>query len=1304
MPRVVPPIDGKTNNLSASLIETTAGFTAGIVATLVVHPFDILKTRLQLETRKSQWGNSSRILRQIVRDEGSYGALYRGIGPNMVGNSISWALYFLWYGNLKDVIQSYRGQGTRLNSGDYFLASGTSGEQIHHGRVDPPSVNGPGILTAVCTNPIWVIKTRMLSSGRNAPGAYKSMSHGVKEIMRTEGPRGFWRGLIPSLFGISHGAVQFAAYEQLKNRRGSQRREIPGMSNELSNWDYLALSAVSKMFAGSITYPYQVLRVRLQTYDAERTYRGVLDAAGQIWKKEGLSGFYKGIELAQGHSLLSCLHLSSFIQKLNAPTRHCRVFADATLDRQAENALHASPQANERKLRDRSSSTELWWRNANSSRERHHISGPIDPFPKLTPGAEVFDAQITSESLSQILVWYVYYDVVEVPVKSSKWFEDLPSESMSGWIGLGMELKRTNSFPSKTLKLVCDEMGIDAAQVAARLVRLSDRISMLNSELDSKAEYETQLEKLKSDLSLIRSLRPTPQSQAERRKREIELCIRDYMRVVYLKVVNVGQFDSGPAITTEESHRRNDVRKRLNQVCHASRDPPPKDVYDQALEMLSRKTVTLHDKLVRAADDDERNDFRGNSSNGSERCRSRSHGVQPDQNNIRRRSAPDPNDLERVLNEMRAQCTRFAEDLRQFRLQQERTYEIRWAGSLDPSSDSSVLQLEAAYNADMDINNHENHLSVNGHGTSPFRHLGVFPSSFSKRLPKSRQLGIQRTAHDTTGAPYGTHINQSERGSPEWPRNQHEDDTLDNFPRQDHSYHSDKPSSQPMTCHRSAPGQKPFCLHHSMEPELANEAVRQQHDANIEIGNSKYRVPGQAWRSLNRVKPRISYISLADGSSLVSNLGASLEPEAASPSNQNRLPHSPTPAHDPSLFVTPPSSPIISMLNTTWSRIPSGWPLGSEAGPSRLDPPLLAMSSPASIHDSIRGPSRATMAGFSDITDPGELTAAEAIRYRTRRAMASMVDLNALPGQSFQFPERCRGTEADRDISQPSTRRSLPRPQWTPKAPQRRSFASHRFIPNGASTLAAFTQPYVDKRKKESAEVQQRMKKLSDEEKASLPEQYHHLLALDPATREIIYNTRLPRSVQAVYMAPLRREPQLGLAVCDLQMRSYSVRNLEFFADFAMRAAYYLGLPARGPIPLPRRTESWTVPRSNFIHKKSQENFRRITLRRMIQIQDGDPEVVQCWLGYLEKRVYYGIGMKANVWEFEELEVAKRMDAKADKATEALEEHWSNFGMRADAATEGNMKRILGDEAFSQRPRPMEDYIRDPIEIRRNKD
>lgn len=120
-------------------------------------------------------------------------------------------------------------------------------------------------------------------------------------------------------------------------------------------------------------------------------------------------------------------------------------------------------------------------------------------------------------------------------------------------------------------------------------------------------------------------------------------------------------------------------------------------------------------------------------------------------------------------------------------------------------------------------------------------------------------------------------------------------------------------------------------------------------------------------------------------------------------------------------------------------------------------------------------------------------------------------------------------------------------------------------------------------------------------------------------------------------MRPLRRKAEYGLPVCDLQLRSYSVQNVEFFADFAIRAAYYLNLPVSGPVPLPRIVERWTVPRSNFVHKKSKENFERITLRRLIQIKDGNPDSVQAWLAFLRKHAFYGVGMKANVWEHDSL-------------------------------------------------------------------
>lgn len=103
--------------------------------------------------------------------------------------------------------------------------------------------------------------------------------------------------------------------------------------------------------------------------------------------------------------------------------------------------------------------------------------------------------------------------------------------------------------------------------------------------------------------------------------------------------------------------------------------------------------------------------------------------------------------------------------------------------------------------------------------------------------------------------------------------------------------------------------------------------------------------------------------------------------------------------------------------------------------------------------------------------------------------------------------------------------------------------------------------------------------------------------------------------------------------MCDLQLRSYSSRHVEFFADFALRAAYYLDLPASGPVPLPRIVERWTVIKSPFIFKKSQENFERITLRRLVQVKDGHIDVVQAWLAFLRKHAFHGVGMKANVFE-----------------------------------------------------------------------
>jgi solute carrier family 25 folate transporter 32 len=138
----------------------------------------------------------------------------------------------------------------------------------------------------------------MLSTGSRTPGAYPSFISGARQILSTEGITGFYRGLVPALFGVSHGAFQFMAYEQLKLYRSKLSENwIPGRPRyrELGNLDFIAISGLSKVFAGCITYPYQVIRTRLQSYDAAVVYRGAWDATRQTWRSEGLAGFYKGL-------------------------------------------------------------------------------------------------------------------------------------------------------------------------------------------------------------------------------------------------------------------------------------------------------------------------------------------------------------------------------------------------------------------------------------------------------------------------------------------------------------------------------------------------------------------------------------------------------------------------------------------------------------------------------------------------------------------------------------------------------------------------------------------------------------------------------------------------------------------------------------------------------------------------------------------------------------------------------------------------------------------------------------------------
>ncbi|ETI23090.1 ribosomal protein S10 [Cladophialophora carrionii CBS 160.54] len=182
-----------------------------------------------------------------------------------------------------------------------------------------------------------------------------------------------------------------------------------------------------------------------------------------------------------------------------------------------------------------------------------------------------------------------------------------------------------------------------------------------------------------------------------------------------------------------------------------------------------------------------------------------------------------------------------------------------------------------------------------------------------------------------------------------------------------------------------------------------------------------------------------------------------------------------------------------------------------------------------------------------------------------------------------------------------------------------------------------------------------------------------------PAAPFLDENTKpnVPPNVLAAYRTPLYHPLTHGIPVAQLQLRSFSTRNLEFFADFCVRAAYYLSLPCTGPTPLPKKIERWTVLRSNFVHKKSQENFERITMKRLITVYDGAPEVVETWLAFVRRWQFYGVGMKANVWGWESTDVASKMDADFSNLEKELDDKLRLFGFNKHVAAKRNLLGLM---------------------------
>lgn len=176
------------------------------------------------------------------------------------------------------------------------------------------------------------------------------------------------------------------------------------------------------------------------------------------------------------------------------------------------------------------------------------------------------------------------------------------------------------------------------------------------------------------------------------------------------------------------------------------------------------------------------------------------------------------------------------------------------------------------------------------------------------------------------------------------------------------------------------------------------------------------------------------------------------------------------------------------------------------------------------------------------------------------------------------------------------------------------------------------------------------------------------------------YDRPVPLNVEMTHYAPIKHPKTHGHKVAEVQLRSYTTQNLDFYSDFLLRVAFYLRIPAVGPTPLANKTEKWTVIKSPFAMAKAKENFQRITHRRVIKLYDANPDVVQVFLAAAHKYSIGGVGIRAHVFSKESLSLIENMDTPPLKLAQEGAFSLAMNPSRADVAKA--VMEILEDPKF----------------------
>ncbi|KAF2641100.1 mitochondrial 2-oxoglutarate/malate carrier protein-like protein [Massarina eburnea CBS 473.64] len=256
------------------------GGIAGMTATTVIQPVDMIKVRLQLAGEGVKTGPKPTpvtVFRDIMAS-GKVMDLYTGLSAGLLRQAVYTT--------------------ARLGFFETFMKSLSASAEAKGAKIGFKERAGAGLaaggLAAIAGNPADLALIRMQSDGLKPVAQranYTSVIDALARISRNEGVARLWAGCYPTVVrAMSLNFGQLAFFSEAKNQLSS--------TSLSSRSQTLTASAIAGFFASFFSLPFDFVKTRLQKQtrapDGTLPYKGMFDCFKQVAKDEGMLRFYRG--------------------------------------------------------------------------------------------------------------------------------------------------------------------------------------------------------------------------------------------------------------------------------------------------------------------------------------------------------------------------------------------------------------------------------------------------------------------------------------------------------------------------------------------------------------------------------------------------------------------------------------------------------------------------------------------------------------------------------------------------------------------------------------------------------------------------------------------------------------------------------------------------------------------------------------------------------------------------------------------------------------------------------------------------